>query len=244
MRDTKPRAFLLGRQREMNVMPVCTIGIMDSGRGADAVASAVLQQLASLHVKVIVFRDRAYFPYGLLTRDQLIRRVHYGMDYLIKKGADVIICACHTASVVALKHVKMPEDVVVIDMMEPSLQAVMRAEVDHVYWLATKATSLAFSLMLDALRKKGYHGECHPVICQEWVSAIERDKPNKPFIEKTMQGFLDQTPLPNKRQGVFLGCTHFSHWQHAIRSCLPDDLVIIDPTSGLVDVVRAAITEV
>ena len=62
------------------------------------------------------------------------------------------------------------------------------------------------------------------------------------LIEKTIQGFLGQAPLPNKRLGVLLGCTHFRHWQHAIRSCLPDGLVIIDPTSGLVDAVRAVIT--
>ena len=97
----------------MNTNP---IGIFDSGLGGLTVVKAIQKLLP--HESVIYFGDTARLPYGNKS-PKIIKKYSLQIaDFLISKGAKIIVIACNTASALALnevqKHVRVPVvDVVV-----------------------------------------------------------------------------------------------------------------------------------
>lgn len=77
------------------------IGIIDSGIGGLEIVKRL-----SINNKYILIMDKAYFPYGNKSKEFLIKRTIYLIDYLINKGVDIIILGCNTLSITVLDFIK------------------------------------------------------------------------------------------------------------------------------------------
>jgi Glutamate racemase len=78
------------------------IGIIDSGRGGLAVAEAIKEEEDTL----LILLDKSFFPYGTKSKEFLMKRAFYLTEHLIKKGADIVILACNTLSILTLDFLK------------------------------------------------------------------------------------------------------------------------------------------
>ena len=79
---------------------MATIGIFDSGIGGLSVLREVRKLLPS--EDYIYFSDNAYCPYGQKDPSLIIDRAREISDFLLFKGADVIVVACNTATGAAI----------------------------------------------------------------------------------------------------------------------------------------------
>ena len=91
------------------------IGVFDSGVGGLTVLDECLARLPA--EDFLYFGDTAWFPYGDKSADQLRGRAEAIGNWLIAKGAKLVVVACNTATAAALAHLQTHLDVPVIGVM-------------------------------------------------------------------------------------------------------------------------------
>ena len=81
------------------------IGVFDSGLGGLTVVKALKNYLPN--ESVLYFGDIARLPYGVKSRELIIEYSVQITEFLIQKGAKLIIVACNTATAMALKELRL-----------------------------------------------------------------------------------------------------------------------------------------
>lgn len=78
------------------------IGIIDSGNGGYEFLKGIIDGN-----DYILIMDKAYFPYGIKSKEFLIKRTLYLVLYLKNRGCNKIILACNTLSIMVLDFIKL-----------------------------------------------------------------------------------------------------------------------------------------
>ena len=81
------------------------LGVFDSGVGGLTVVKELIPQLPQ--EDIIYFGDTARVPYGIRSRDTIIRYSIEDTLFLLKHNVKLICVACNTASSVALPVIKL-----------------------------------------------------------------------------------------------------------------------------------------
>ena len=81
-----------------------TIGIFDSGLGGLTILNQLNTDFPTN--KFIYCGDTAHLPYGTKSQQSIEIFSSNIVNFLISKGADIIIVACHSASSVAIEYLK------------------------------------------------------------------------------------------------------------------------------------------
>jgi glutamate racemase len=99
------------------------IGMFDSGVGGLSVMKEV-RALLPLE-DIIYYADTAHCPYGQKTAREVQERCFYISDFLLDKGAKMLIIACNTASIAALDAMRQKYTVPIVGM-EPAVKPATR----------------------------------------------------------------------------------------------------------------------
>jgi glutamate racemase len=213
--------------KSSNVMP---IGVFDSGVGGLSVLSAIRSLLP--YQPVIYFADQANVPYGLRTLDSVRGFAIEITRFLVEQGARLIVVACNTASVAALKPLRelFPETPFV--GMEPAVKPA--AEQSHskiVGVLATYATfqGEVYASVVERFANGVTLLQDH---CPGLVAQIEKGDLNGPQTEEILHKALD----PMLLQGidtVVLGCTHYPFVIPLNKQIVGPEVNVIDPAPAV-----------
>lgn len=95
------------------------IGIFDSGLGGLTVMREVMAHLPGYDL--IYFGDTARTPYGSKSPDTVIQYALQIGEWLVDKGADLIVTACNTVSSLATKALRERFDVPVFEVVSPAV---------------------------------------------------------------------------------------------------------------------------
>lgn len=158
------------------------IGIIDSGKGGLAVARRIKQKGDQL----ILILDQGFFPYGKKSKEFLLKRAYYLTDLLIRRGAELIILACNTLSVIAYPFLKQSFQVQILGIFDYFLP-----------YMNEDYTLIGSKATIDYASKKY---SVHGIDGTEFIEAIEKKKDVTMFLDSLKQ-------LQTK--GLLLGCTHF-----------------------------------
>jgi len=96
------------------------IGIFDSGVGGLTVVRALMQQLPGHDM--VYFGDTARTPYGTKSRETVIGYAVENTEFLLEKGASIIVMACNSASSVATETLRDKFDVPVFEVITPAVE--------------------------------------------------------------------------------------------------------------------------
>lgn len=115
------------------------IGIFDSGIGGMTVARAVEQLLPDY--SLVYYGDIARTPYGPKSPRTIIDYSLHNTEFLLEKGAELIIVACNTASSVATDTLRKHFQVPIIEVVTPAAREAVRASRNgRVGVIGTRAT--------------------------------------------------------------------------------------------------------
>ncbi len=210
------------------------IGIFDSGVGGLSVFREIKKILPE--ERYIYFSDNAHCPYGEKSREYIIERAKHITDFLIGKGADIIVVACNTATAAAIKTLREVYPIPFIGM-EPAIKpAAAITETGVVGVLATAGT-----LKADKYRDtKGRHAEDVQVVEHiglGFVELVENGQTSGPKAESTIMESLEPL-LDAGADTIVLGCTHYPFLSETIAkvsvSLVPNRYItIIDPAPAV-----------
>lgn len=210
------------------------IGIFDSGVGGMTVAHAIEQALPDY--RQVYFGDLARTPYGSKSPETIGQYSRQNIEFLIEKGATLIVIACNSAASVATESVRKTFDLPIFDVIEPAVQkvrslAVCSAERSRIGVIGTRATinSGVYPKKISEVcaRAKIFSQEC-PLL----VPLVEEGWLNKKETKMIVRSYL----APLKRQQIstlVLGCTHYPLLKKIIQPRIGKHVTVIDSSEEL-----------
>ncbi len=159
------------------------------------------------HENLIYVADQQFAPYGEKPLKEIINRALKIVDWLITQNVKMIVVACNTATLAAIKAIRAHTKIPIIGV-EPAIKpAVQRSKNKKIGFLVTQATaqSLSFKNLISNHKKTS---EIFIQPCPGLVELIEMDKHNSDEGKRLVKQFLK--PLEaNNVDTIVLGCTHY-----------------------------------
>lgn len=194
----------------------------------------VMEEFQKLYpdIEMILFMDREHAPYGGKTWEEIRFLTKRGVDTLFREWADVVILACNTASVHALRWLQ--QEIYpgrhILWVTVPWAEAVVEGKYRKIGVLATEAT------VRSRMYKERVHILDDSVIVKEiaapgLVPLIEKWIIDGPEIEILLEVYLSQ--FSSDIEALVLGCTHYPLIEDVISKVwlrlFSRKLVMIDP---------------
>lgn len=205
------------------------IGIFDSGIGG----LSVFKELSRLMPaeSYVYFSDSRNCPYGPKEPEFIRQRSRQLTDFLIDKGADIVVVACNTATAAAIKDLRERYDLPFVGM-EPAIKpAILHSQSGVVGVLATAGT-LKGPLYLKTLAT--FKGDVKVIerIGEGLVEAVERADFDSPEVESLLRGYIEPM-LSEGADHIVLGCTHYPFLQNTIKKIVADRARIVNPAPAV-----------
>ena len=206
------------------------IGIFDSGCGGLSVYRELIKVLPLEQYHY--FSDNAHCPYGEKTALYIQRRARFITEFLLDKGADIIVVACNTATAAAIATLRAEYPDVPFVGMEPAVKPAALGTRSGVIGVLATAGTLKGSKYLNT--RGIYESDVRIVehVGQGFVELVERGVLDGPEAEAVVRASL-QPLLDQGADTIVLGCTHYPFLQPLIeRLCGPAGRVI-DPAPAV-----------
>ncbi|MGN0195293.1 MAG: glutamate racemase [Candidatus Cryptobacteroides sp.] len=220
------------------------IGIFDSGEGGLSVLKEIVRLLPD--EKYIYFSDNAHCPYGEKTPQYIIGRCRHITDELVRRGADIIVVACNTATAAAISTLRAeysdPRKVGALSGgrrerisfigMEPAVKPAALGTRSGVIGVLATAGTLKGSKYLNT--KGSYEDNCKIVerVGKGFVELVEEGVTEGPVAEQTVRESL-QPLLDEGADTIVLGCTHYPFLLDTMRKIAGPQIRFIDPAPAV-----------
>jgi len=206
------------------------IGIFDSGIGGLSVLRAIRSQMPSENI--LYFGDQGHIPYGPRSMEQIRDFSEAITNFLLERGAKLIVVACNTASAAALKYLRERLPDVQFVGMEPAVKpAAETTQTGKVGVLATPATFQG-ALYASVVERFANGVELLQNTCSGLVQQIEQGNLNG----NETRNILEDALLPMLEKDidtVVLGCTHYPFVIPLIQGIAGDKVRVIDPAPAV-----------
>ena len=224
---------------------MATIGVFDSGLGGLSVLREVRRLLPS--EDYIYFSDNAYCPYGQKDASLIIDRAREITDFLIFKGADVIIVACNTATGAAISTLRAE-----YSSPDKRIEFISKGRRDHIKFIGMEpaikpAAQLTRSGVVGVLATAG------TLAAGKYHNTKESLPESVTFVEHVGEGFVEQVEsldwnsedarkvvetsvrplLDAGADCIVLGCTHYPFLADVIQDIAGPDVRIIDSAPAI-----------
>jgi len=202
------------------------IGIFDSGLGGLTVFKEVKKVLPE--ESLIYLGDTARVPYGVRSKDTVIKFALEDLAFLLTKKVKCVIVACNTVSSLALNEVKRASSVPVFGVISPVVKiAIEKTKNQRIGVIGTRATvgAKAYSKGIKKQERTIKVFERHtsllvPLIEEGLVKGAEI----RIFINKYL------SPLKkSKIDCLIMGCTHYPIIESELRNFLGNKIYLVNP---------------
>lgn len=215
------------------------IGIFDSGVGGLTIWKAIAEVLPE--EDTLYFADSAHAPYGDRSAEEILERSRRCTEWLLARGAKLIVVACNTATTNAIGALRREYPIPFIGI-EPAIKpAALHSKTGCIGVLATRGT-LGSDLFADTSR--AHAGEIR-ILEQEGyglVEAIEAGDIHSPGLKQHLSVLLD----PMVEAGVdhlVLGCTHYPFIVPLLQDVLPPEVQVMDCAAPVARQTRKVLLE-
>ncbi len=120
------------------------IGILDSGIGGKGIEQELRRLLPG--VETCYLRDSDHFPYGSRPPEELVRIIDDNCRLLVARGAQMIVLACNSASVVSLAHLRRKYQVPFVGVVPAVKPAAALTKTGRIAVFGTELTSRSSAL--------------------------------------------------------------------------------------------------
>lgn len=217
------------------------IGIFDSGIGGLTVAKAISNLLPN--ESLLYFGDTEHMPYGDRSAEHIRQYSENIAEFLIAKGAKILVIACNSASSVTYQLLKdkYKGQIDVVGVISPVVDYVVLKDIKKVGIIGTKAT---------------IGSKNHEVLLKEKKSSIKVVSLATPLLAPMIEeGFFNNSIsqtiinsyLSNWRlkgiQALVLACTHYPLIKKEILKYYNKRVEVIDTTEIIANAVRKSLQE-
>ncbi len=201
------------------------IGVFDSGVGGLTVVKELIHQLPN--EDIIYFGDTARVPYGIKSKETVIRFSIENILFLLKQDVKLICVACNTVSSFALPVIKSHFRVPIVGVISPGVrEAVYATQNKRIGVIGTKGTVKSRSYELE-IKQLDPMVKVTAVACPLFVPFVEEGWLGGSVVKEVVKTYLK----PLKDAGVdtvILGCTHYPLLKPMIKEVMGKNVTLID----------------
>ena len=185
------------------------IGVFDSGIGGFSVLSELITVFPEAHF--LYYSDDLHAPYGPKSDEYITDRCFAITDELLKKGAQMIVVACNTATAVSIDALRIKFPDMTFVGVEPYLNAYYKETgPSKMAVLTTESTgkSERFKRLKERLDPKGFIDHYSLKNLARLVEQFYYDPNFEAKFDRELE--LELSPLKGKGYThAILGCTHY-----------------------------------
>jgi len=216
------------------------IGIFDSGVGGMTVARAVEQALPDY--RLTYFGDLARTPYGSKSPETIANYARQNTEFLISKGAKLIIIACNTAASIASEILRNEFNLPIFEVITPAVaKAVATTRSGRIGVIGTRAT-INSNVYEEKIRHLAADATVFSQSCPLLAPLVEEGWLNKQETKMIVRRYLS----PLKKQQVdtlVLGCTHYPLLTDLIQPRIGKRTMVIDSSREVAADLKAFLAE-
>lgn len=199
------------------------IGIFDSGLGGLGIFKKIKAMLPD--EDIYYYGDTRNVPYGEKSPEELKDLITDGLKYLEKKGVNIIVIACNTASVLDTTYFRRQVKIPVVAVVPVIKTAAKQSKNKKIALLSTKAT--AISPYTDYLIEEfAPEAKVKKIACSGWVEAIEKGK----ITERRLNSCLKKV---DQEDVIVLGCTHYTLIKGDIQRLVGPNIILLDSNEAV-----------
>lgn len=211
------------------------IGIFDSGIGGLTTVRALMDSLDGHDL--IYFGDTARTPYGSKSRETVIRYAIENTEFLLSKGAKVIVIACNTASSVATEVLKEKFHIPVFEVITPAVErAVHQSRRNHIGIIGTRGT-INSGIYERLIKEQLPDASVFSTPCPLLVPLVEEGWFERPETRMIVKKYLHPLKV-RKVDTLILGCTHYPLLKPIIQEKIGRHVNVIDSSVAVAERIR------
>ncbi len=201
------------------------IGIFDSGIGGMTVARAIEHILPN--APLLYFGDTARTPYGNKSPETIINYSIQNAEFLLEKGAELIIIACNSASSVATQTLREKFQIPILEVISPAVEkCLVSSRNKKIGIIGTRAT-IGSNIYRDTISSRKPSFSVYSMACPLLVPLVEENWVSKRETKMILRRYLH--PLKKYQiDTLILGCTHYPILNHLIQARIGKRVKIID----------------
>lgn len=192
--------------------------------------------------KIIYFGDTAHLPYGTKGEEFVKKSSEKIIEWLLDKGANVIVIACNTSSSWASDFLKERfKKVPIFEMVSPVVERINSLGEKRIGIIGTPGTieSKAYN---RKLLKENPDLKIYSMACPLLVPLVEEGWVKEKVTEEIIKKYLK--PLEKKNiEALVLACTHYPLLEKIIRKSLNNNIKIINPAESLASQLQVFLEE-
>jgi glutamate racemase len=201
------------------------IGVFDSGVGGLTVVKELISQLPN--EDIVYFGDTARVPYGIKSKETIIRFSIENILFLLRHKVKLICVACNTASSVALPAIKNNFRVPIIGVITAGAREAVYATQNKRIGIIGTSSTIKSRTYENEIRQLDPKAKVFSVACPLFVPFVEEGWIKGEVILKVARTYLK--PLKEaKVDTVILGCTHYPLLKPIIKQVLGKQVILID----------------
>ncbi len=200
------------------------IGVFDSGVGGLTVVRAILDLLPQ--ERILYLGDNGRFPYGPRPNEEIRSFALDIAGYLVGRDVKMLVVACNSVEVAAIRDVADAAGVPVVGVVEPGARAGLRATRNgRIGVIATEAT-VRSGAYETAVASADASARVFSRACPAFVGFVEAGDTSSDALLCVAREYLE----PLKAEGVdtlILGCTHYPMLSGLIQYVIGPEVVLV-----------------
>ena len=212
------------------------IGIFDSGVGGLTVARAIMQQIPGYDI--VYFGDTAHTPYGTKSSETVIGYTINNIEFLLSRGAELIVIACNTASSVAAAPVLKQFSVPLFEVITPAVELAVQASKNLNFGIIGTRATITSGIYETKIIENQPQARVYSVACPLLVPLVEEGWLDKAETAMIVKKYLQ--PLKTRQiDTLILGCTHYPLLKKVIQRKIGKRVHLIDSSISVSNSVKA-----
>lgn len=204
-----------------------TILILDSGVGGLFIYNIVRKIFPCAYY--LYFFDNKYFPYGELSESFIIQRVIFIIEVIFNRyQCDMVIVACNTISIVALRILKIQFKFPIIGII-PEIRLATKYTKNGIIGVLATYRTISNNYIVDLIKRYAYQYTVILLVASDLVKLAESKIHGKLILKSELQEiFYDWLNFKKFPDTLVLGCTHFSLLKQELMEILPTSSYLVD----------------
>lgn len=224
------------------------VGFFDSGIGGLSILDAFHRRCPEVATEYLA--DSEHCPYGNRSEAEICRLSRACVRRLLKRGCEMIVVACNTATAAAIDRLRREYPEVPFVGLEPAIKpAALKSRSGVVAVLATRGT---FNGRLYNETKARFARQVNVIatVADEFVTEVEKLKVTLPDGRVGVRAIADLSAAQQARlerivrariepllaagaDRIVLGCTHFPHLKPLIEKVAAGRAEVVDPSDAV-----------
>lgn len=205
------------------------IGVFDSGVGGLSVWRELYKEFPG--ETYLYVSDAGHCPYGPKSREEVIARTKAITEFLISRGAEIVVVACNTATAAAIEYLRGHYQIPFVGM-EPAVKpAAINTKTGAIGVLATKGTFKG-ELYLRTLHRFASNATVIEQVGEGLVELVESGNTDTPQARELIGKYV--VPMLEKNvDHIVLGCTHYPFLEGVIKEFTAGRVEIVNPAPAI-----------